>query len=95
MTGMRRNEVLGLKRDDIDFTKRRLGLNRGLVAIGYDVHQTRGKTRTSRRPIDLDTTTLDVLAGWRAFEQATFAAVGLEPNDGWVFTRPTPSATRS
>jgi integrase len=86
MTGMRRNEVLGLKWDDIDFTKRRLGLNRGLVAIGYDVHQTRGKTRTSRRPIDLDTTTLDVLAGWRAFQQATFAAVGLEPNDGWVFT---------
>jgi len=63
ITGMRRNEVLGLKWDDIDFTKRRLGLNRGLVAIGYDVHQTRGKTRTSRRSIDLDDTTLDVLAG--------------------------------
>jgi integrase len=61
MTGMRRNEVLGLKWDDVDFTKRRLGLDRGLVAIGYDLHQTRGKTRTSRRSIDLDTTTLDVL----------------------------------
>ena len=86
MTGMRRNEVLGLKWDDIDFTKRRLALNRGLVAIGYDVHQTRGKTRTSRRSIDLDTTTLDVLAGWRAFQHATFAAVGLDHHDGWVFT---------
>jgi integrase len=86
MTGMRRNEVLGLKWDDIDFTKRRLGLNRGLVAIGYELHQTRGKTRTCRRTIDLDTTTLDVLAGWRAFQHATFAAVGLEHVDGWVFT---------
>jgi integrase len=86
MTGMRRNEVLGLKWDDIDFTKRRLGLNRGLVAIGYDLHQTRGKTRTSRRSIDLDTTTLDVLAGWQAFQHASFAAVGLDPDDGWVFT---------
>jgi integrase len=86
MTGMRRNEVLGLRWDDIDFVKRRLGLNRGLVAIGYDLHETRGKTRSSRRSIDLDTTTLDVLAGWRAFQHAEFAAVGLEPDDGWVFT---------
>ena len=36
MTGLRRNEVLGLKWDDIDFHKRRLGLSRGLVAIGYE-----------------------------------------------------------
>jgi integrase len=86
MTGMRRNEVLGLKWDDVDFTKRRLGLNRGLVAIGYDLHQTRGKTRTSRRSIDLDTTTLDVLAGWRAFQHAAVAAVGLQPDDNWLFT---------
>jgi integrase len=57
MTGMRRNEVLGLKWPDIDFKKRRLALNRGLVAVGYEVHQTRGKTRTARRSIDLDDTT--------------------------------------
>jgi integrase len=86
MTGMRRSEVLGLKWDDIDFTKRRLGLNRGLIAIGYDLHETRGKTRTSRRSIDLDTTTLDVLAGWRAFQHAEFTAVGLGPHDRWVLT---------
>ena len=86
MTGMRRNEVLGLKWDDIDLDRRRLGLNRGLVAIGYEVHQTRGKTRTSRRSIDLDTTTLDVLAGWRAFQRAEFCAVGIEHDHGWVFT---------
>jgi len=48
-TGMRRNEVLGLKWPDIDFKRRKLHLNRGLVAVGYEVHETRGKTKTARR----------------------------------------------
>ena len=77
MTGMRRNEVLGLRWPDIDFTKKRLHLNRGLVAVGYEVHQTRGKTKTARRTIALDDTTLTILAGWRAFQAAEFAAVGI------------------
>ena len=85
MTGMRRNEVLGLKWGDIDFNKKTISLNRGLVAIGYEVHQTRGKTRNARRPIDLDTTTLSVLAGWKAMQAAELAAVGID-DDGWVFT---------
>ena len=33
MTGMRRNEVLGLQWPDIDFDKRRLAINRGLIAF--------------------------------------------------------------
>ncbi|MDQ3294551.1 MAG: tyrosine-type recombinase/integrase, partial [Actinomycetota bacterium] len=85
MTGMRRNEVLGLKWGDIDFKKKTISLNRGLVAIGYDVHQTRGKTRNARRPIDLDATTMSVLAGWKALQTAERAAVGID-DDGWVFT---------
>jgi integrase len=86
MTGMRRNEVLGLKWPDIDFKKRRLSLNRGLVAVGYELHQTRGKTRNARRSIDLDDTTIAVLEGWRAFQAAEFAAVGITNDEGWVFT---------
>lgn len=35
MTGMRRNEVLGLRWPDIDFKKKRLHLSRGLVAVGH------------------------------------------------------------
>ncbi|MCA1696420.1 MAG: site-specific integrase [Actinobacteria bacterium] len=85
MTGMRRNEVLGLKWGDIDFNKKTISLNRGLVAIGYEIHQTRGKTRNARRPIDLDATTLSVLAGWRALQAAELAAVGID-DEGWVFT---------
>ncbi len=86
MTGMRRNEVLGLKWPDIDFKKQRLALNRGLVAVGYELHQTRGKTKTARRSIDLDRTTLAVLDGWRAFQTAEFAAVGIDGSEQWVFT---------
>ena len=63
-TGMRRNELIGLKWTDIDFTRQRLALNRGLVAVGYEVHETRGKTKTARRNIALDlvndTTVVDV-----------------------------------
>ena len=72
-------------RPDIDFAKRRLSLNRGLVAIGYELHQTRGKTKTARRSIDLDDTTLAVLAGWHALQAAEFTAVGIN-HGGWVFT---------
>jgi integrase len=86
MTGMRRNEVLGIKWTDIDFAKKRLHLNRGLVAVGYEVHQTRGKTRNARRAIALDDTTLAVLAGWRAFQTAEFAAVGIDCPEKWAFT---------
>jgi len=85
MTGMRRNEVLGLKWPDIDFNKKRLGLNRGLVAVGYELHQTRGKTRAARRNIDLDDTTLTVLAGWQTFQAAEHGAVGITNEEGWVF----------
>ncbi len=86
MTGMRRNEVLGLKWPDIDFKKKRVALNRGLVAVGYELHQTRGKTKTARRNIDLDATTLAVLAGWQAYQAAEFAATGIEHEEQWVFT---------
>lgn len=86
MTGMRRNEVLGLKWTDIDIKKKRLHLNRGLVAVGYEVHQTRGKTKTARRTIDLDATTITVLEGWRALQAAGQTAVGITNEEGWVFT---------
>ncbi len=71
---------------DIDFAKQRLHLNRGLVAVGYEVHQTRGKTKNARRAIALDDTTLAVLGGWRAHQAAEFAAVGITNEERWVFT---------
>jgi hypothetical protein len=86
MTGMRRNEVLGLKWSDLDFKKRRLHLNRGLVAVGYEVLPRVWWTKTARRVIELDATTINVLEGWHAYQAAEFVAVGIDRGDDWVFT---------
>ncbi len=77
---MRRNEPLGLCWDDLDAAKATLSVNRGLVAIGYDRHETRGKTDNARRRIDLDQTTLAVLGAWRAWQTVEQRAIGIEPS---------------
>jgi len=84
-TGMRRNELLGLRWTDLDTDHARLSINRGLVAVGYELHETRGKTRNARRCINLDPTTLGVLAGWQALQAAEYAAIGGD-DPGWMFT---------
>ncbi len=48
-TGMRRNELLGLRWGDIDLDGATIALNRGLVTVGYELHETRGKTRNAPR----------------------------------------------
>ena len=85
MTGVRRSELLGLQWSDIDFTKHRVSIDRGLVAVGYELHESRGKTANARRSIDLDPTTITVLRGWQALQAAEYAAVGIH-DQGWVFT---------
>lgn len=85
MTGVRRSELLGLRWTDLDAGRAHLSVNRGLVAVGYELHESRCKTDHSRRCIDLDNTTLSVLAGWRALQSAEYAAVGVE-DPGWMFT---------
>ena len=82
---MRRNELLGVVWDDLDAAKAMLSVNRGLVAIGYDLHETRGKTRNARRRIDLDPTTIAVLDGWRAWQTVEQRAIGVDPS-GRMFT---------
>jgi integrase len=84
-TGMRRNELLGLRWPDFDAAKATLSINRGLVAIAYEVHQTRGKTRNARRGIDLDPTTMRILTTWGDWQHAEQQAAGID-NAGWMFT---------
>lgn len=85
MTGMRRSELLALRWSDIDLDAGTLSINRGLVAVGYDLHESRGKTRNSRRRIDLDPTTVRVLAAWRLWQRVEREAVGASPPD-YLFT---------
>src|SRR5271168_189864 len=65
-TGMRRGEVLGLRWGDIDLEEARLSVSRSLVSVAYELHESRGKTRTARRTIDLDERTLNVLGTIRS-----------------------------
>ena len=84
-TGMRRSELLGLRWDDVDFKTARVSVNRGLVAVAYELHESRGKTSNSRRAIALDPTTIKVLTAWRDWQQAEQEACGVG-SEGWVFT---------
>ena len=84
-TGMRRNEVLGLRWDDFDEKKATVSINRGLVAVDYELRETRGKTPRSRRRIDLDATTVGVLTAWREWQRAEQSAAGID-TAGWMFT---------
>jgi integrase len=84
-SGMRRSELLGLRWNDVDFNKARVSVNRGLVAVAYELHESRGKTPNSRRAIDLDPTTISVLKAWREWQKAEQEAAGVEA-DRRVFT---------
>ena len=64
-TGMRRGEILGLRWGDVDFDTAHLSVTRSLVSVGYELHETRGKSRTARRSINLDPRTVEVLHAWR------------------------------
>ncbi|MCP3855061.1 MAG: hypothetical protein GY698_10035, partial [Actinomycetia bacterium] len=64
-TGIRRGELAGLQWRGLDTTNATLSIVRTRqVAPGRTV-EAPAKTRTSRRSIDLDTNTIEVLAGWR------------------------------
>jgi integrase len=84
-TGLRRSELLGLQWTDVDLEKATLSINRGLVSVGYDMHESRGKTSNSRRAIDLDATTVRVLSAWCDWQRTEQSVVGIEPTS-WVFT---------
>lgn len=84
-TGMRRNELLGLRWDDFDDKAATISINRGLVAVPYELHETRGKTPRSRRRIDLDPTTVAVLTAWREWQRTEQRAAAID-TAGWMFT---------
>ena len=87
-TGMRRGEVLGLRWGDIDLAAGQLSVARSLISVGYELHVTRGKTRNSRRSIDLDPTTVAVLQAWRQRRRSEDPHLDTADLDQHVFCRP-------
>lgn len=84
-TGMRRSELVGLRWDDFDAKAATLSINRGIVAVDYEMHETRGKTANARRRIDLDPYTVSVLSAWRTWQGTEQEAAGVD-TAGWMFT---------
>lgn len=64
-TGMRRGEVAGLKWSDLNLGTRRLSISRTVQSVAGTPTEFGAKTRTSRRCVDLDETTVSVLNHWR------------------------------
>ena len=61
--------------DDVDLAQATTSINRGLVSVGYEVLESRGKTTNSRRLIDLDATTVRVLSARKAWQASERGAL--------------------
>lgn len=64
-TGMRRGEIVGLQWSDLNIAHARLSVSRTLQNVGGRPAEFGVKTRTSRRTVELDETTLQLLLRWR------------------------------
>ena len=93
-TGLRRGELAGLHWGDIDLAEGRLSVNRSLVSVDYEMHESRGKTRTSRCCVDLDSATIGVLREWRNRRAGEHTGFDLADRDAYVFARPDGSPTQ-
>jgi integrase len=83
---MRGGEVAGLKWSDLDRSTNRLSISRTLQNIAGKPVEFPVKTRTSRRCIDLDDQTMDVLARWRRRLTREQLPHGI---DDWTFVNTT------
>lgn len=82
-TGMRRGEVLGLKWGSIDLKHQRLSITANVQLLGTKIIVQSPKTRTSRRMIEIDPATVEILDAWRSEQERRSVTVG---DDDWVFT---------
>ena len=64
-TGMRRGEVVGLNWSDLDLAAKPVSVVRTMPCVGRRPVEFKVETRTSRRGIDLDDTTIAHFHGWR------------------------------
>ncbi len=64
-TGMRRGEVLGLRWSDVDFDSSALAIRQAYVSVNGTPQFSEPKTAKSRRGVELDWQTLQVLREWQ------------------------------
>ncbi len=81
-TGMRRGEIAGLKWHDLDTKANRLSIRRTLQCVGGTATEFGPKTRTSRRTVELDAATVDLLQRWQQRLERDGLPAGI---DDWMF----------
>ncbi|MCU1393491.1 MAG: hypothetical protein JWM34_1919 [Ilumatobacteraceae bacterium] len=87
-TGMRRGEVLGLTWRNIDLDTARLVVSQQILSVEYTASVADVKTSNSRRTIDLDPRTVNVLRAWRRHQLEKKMSTGRRADDEFVFTHP-------
>ena len=87
-TGLRRGELLGLRRSDVDLTNARLVVRRSLETVGRTVCTKPPKTARSARTISLPGFVVNALQRRIDEQDAQRKLLGLPTeSDQWVFTR--------
>jgi integrase len=87
-TGLRRGELLGLRRDDIDLEAGRLVVRQSLMSVSGKPAMSAPKTQKSRRGLSLDPVTVAAIRSHRAAQARERLAWGDGYHDqGLVFTR--------
>ena len=88
MTGLRREELCGLQWADVDLTAATLSVKRARVQVNGGPPITKGpKSPASRRVVDFDTGTREVLKAWKVAQLEEQLRAGTAwAGGGWVFT---------
>ena len=84
-TGMRRGEVAGLLWRIVDLDTGRLTVSQQIVSVEYELIEDDLKTASSRRTIDLDEQTVNMLQRHRRHQLEQRMATGRRGDDGFVF----------
>ncbi len=85
-TGMRRGEMLGLRWEDVSFSKETITIRQNLVATSKGTKINTPKTDDSERTIDISPQLVSVLKKHKACQVEEFNALGIKPDHNLVFT---------
>lgn len=80
-TGARKSEILALTWEDVDFTNKKLIINKTLAIGETGVIVNTPKTKSSNRSISLDDRTIEILKQWRKEQRKLYFAIGFNTSN--------------